>query len=217
MPRLYSKKQVAWIVVFACSTLSIVAFAGSAVWRAVAGHRAAAASAESELYADELHVVDSEGAPSGAFAFNAASGDISYTQDELQNIAVYEQANEAVVNITTQMVGINWFLEPVPQEGGTGSGSIIDERGYVLTNRHVISDAVRIIVSLHDGSQYEAKVVGVDKENDIAVIKFEPEKGAHLRTIPYGDSSTLKVGQRCSPSAIPSALTGRLRRGLSRL
>ena len=214
MPRLYSKKQVAWIVVFACCTLSIVAFAGSAVWRAVAGHRAAAASAESELYADDLHVVDSEGAPSGAFAFNAASGDISYTQDELQNIAVYEQANEAVVNITTQMVGINWFLEPVPQEGGTGSGSIIDERGYVLTNRHVISDAVRIIVSLHDGSQYEAKVVGVDKENDIAVIKFEPEKGAHLRTIPYGDSSTLKVGQKVLAIGNPFGLDRTLTTGI---
>ena len=44
----------------------------------------------------------------------------SYTQDEAQNIGVYERANEAVVNITTETVGINWFLDPVPQEGGSG-------------------------------------------------------------------------------------------------
>lgn len=71
-----------------------------------------------------------------------------YTQDEQQNISVYEKCNEAVVNITTQVMGINWFLEPVVQEGGSGSGSIIDKRGYVVTNVHVISNASKINISL---------------------------------------------------------------------
>ncbi|MBU3851040.1 MAG: S1C family serine protease, partial [Candidatus Treponema excrementipullorum] len=119
-----------------------------------------------------------------------------YTRDELQNITVYEKCNEAVVNITTEVMAYNWFLEPVPQSGGSGSGSIIDKRGYVVTNVHVISDAYKIYISLYDGSQYEGTVVGVDKESDIAVLKFDPPKNRELQTIPFGDSDSLKVGQK---------------------
>ena len=119
-----------------------------------------------------------------------------YTRDELQNITVYEKCNEAVVNITTEVMAYNWFLEPVPQSGGSGSGSIIDKRGYVVTNVHVISDAYKIYISLYDGSQYEGTVVGVDKESDIAVLKFDPPQNRELQTIPFGDSDSLKVGQK---------------------
>ena len=99
---------------------------------------------------------------------------VTYTQDELQNIDVYERCNEAVVNINTQVMAVNWFLEPVPQNGGSGSGSIIDARGYVVTNVHVIENAYKIYISLSDGTQYEGKVVGTDSASDIAVIKFDP-------------------------------------------
>jgi len=57
----------------------------------------------------------------------------SYSADEIENITIYEKYNESVVNINTEVLGINWFLEPVPQSGGSGSGSIIDEQGYILT------------------------------------------------------------------------------------
>ena len=120
----------------------------------------------------------------------------SYTQDENQNIRVYNSCSPAVVNINTQIVGVNWFLEPIVQEGGSGSGSIIDKRGYVLTNVHVVKGASKIYVSLSDGTQYEAEVVGTDEESDLAVIKFEPPEGTILQTIPFGDSSSLKVGQK---------------------
>ncbi len=120
----------------------------------------------------------------------------SYTQDELQNISVYEKCNEAVVNINTQVMAVNWFLEPVPQEGGSGSGSIIDRRGYVVTNVHVISDAYKIYISLSDGTQYEGRVVGTDAASDIAVLKFDPPDGVELKTISFGDSDRLKVGQK---------------------
>ena len=120
----------------------------------------------------------------------------SYTQDELQNISVYEKCNEAVVNINTQVMAVNWFLEPVPQEGGSGSGSIIDRRGYVVTNVHVISDAYKIYISLSDGTQYEGRVVGTDAASDIAVLKFDPPAGVELKTIAFGNSDKLKVGQK---------------------
>ncbi|MDR1788590.1 MAG: trypsin-like peptidase domain-containing protein [Treponema sp.] len=119
-----------------------------------------------------------------------------YTQDEKENIDIYERLNGGVVNITTETVALNWFLEPVPQDGGSGSGAIIDTRGYVLTNNHVIENATKVLINLADGTQYEGNVVGTDPDNDIAVVKFSPPKGAELRTIPYGDSASLKVGQK---------------------
>lgn len=124
------------------------------------------------------------------------STDTAYTMDEKQNIGVYEKCSPAVVNINTQVTGVNWFLEPIVQDGGSGSGSIIDKRGYVLTNVHVIKGASKIYVSLSDGTQYEAQIIGQDADSDLAVIKFEPPKGTELTTIAFGDSAKLKVGQK---------------------
>ncbi len=125
------------------------------------------------------------------------SGDSSqYTQDELQNISVYEKCNEAVVNITTQVMGYDWFLEPVVTSSGSGSGSIIDKRGYVVTNVHVIENASTITISLADGTSYEGTVIGQDEESDIAVLKFNPPESKELKTISFGSSDTLKVGQK---------------------
>ena len=144
----------------------------------------------------------------------------TYTQDELENISVYEKYNEAVVNINTAVMGINWFLEPVPQEGGSGSGSIIDPRGYVVTNVHVIEDAYKIYISLSDGTQYEGTVVGTDEASDIAVIKFDPPKDVELKTIPFGESDNLKVGQKVlaigNPFGFERTLTTGIVSGLGR-
>lgn len=124
------------------------------------------------------------------------STDTSFTVDEKQNINVYEKCSPAVVNINTQVTGVNWFLEPIVQDGGSGSGSIIDNRGYVLTNVHVIKGASKIYVSLSDGTQYEASIIGQDADSDLAVIKFTPPEGTVLNTISFGDSTKLKVGQK---------------------
>ncbi len=119
-----------------------------------------------------------------------------YTQDEQQNISVYQNAKDAVVHINTQVLGVNWFLEAIPQEGGSGSGSIIDSRGYVVTNVHVIEDAYKIYISLADGTQYEGTVVGTDLASDIAVLKFDPPPGVELTIIDFADSDSLVVGQK---------------------
>lgn len=121
---------------------------------------------------------------------------VKYTQDEVQNINVYELCNDAVVNINTKITSYDWFLEPYVSDGGSGSGSIIDKRGYILTNVHVIQKATKIYVSLSDGTQYEAEVVGQDLDSDLAVIKFDPPEGVTLKTIGFGDSTSLKVGQK---------------------
>lgn len=137
-----------------------------------------------------------------------------YTQDERENIDVYERLNSGVVNITTEVVAINWFLEPVPKEGGSGSGSIIDPRGYILTNNHVTKDAYKIFVNLSDGSRIEGKVIGSDSENDLAVVKFDPPKGLPLTVVPFGDSSNLRVGQKVLAIGNPFGLERTLTQGI---
>lgn len=143
-----------------------------------------------------------------------------YTADEMQNINVYEKCNEAVVNINTQVVGVNWFLEPVVESGGSGSGSIIDPRGYVVTNVHVISGASKIYISLSDGTQYEGTVIGSDTASDIAVLKFTPPAGTVLKTIAFGDSEGLKVGQKViaigNPFGLERTMTTGIVSGLGR-
>ncbi len=142
-----------------------------------------------------------------------------FSDEERATISVYESRNEAVVNITTQVLAYNWFWDPVPRDGASGSGSIIDERGYVLTNNHVVEDAFQIYITLADGTRFEGEVVGTDVENDLAVIEFEPN-GAPLTVIPMGSSGDLRVGQKVlaigNPFALERTLTTGIVSGLGR-
>jgi S1-C subfamily serine protease len=140
------------------------------------------------------------------------------TDDEENSIQIYENLNNAVVNITTVTFEYNWFLEPIPKEG-TGSGSIIDQQGHILTNYHVVKDAQKLSITLADGEEYEGKVVGVDAENDLAVIKFNP-RSKSLVAIPFGTSINIKVGQKVlaigNPFALERTLTTGIISGLGR-
>ncbi|MFP3960333.1 MAG: trypsin-like peptidase domain-containing protein, partial [Spirochaetaceae bacterium] len=107
------------------------------------------------------------------------------SERERRTMRVYEQRNASVVNINTETVSYNWFLDPVPREGDSGSGSIVDHRGYVLTNHHLVNEAVSVYVMTADEWRQEAKVVGVDPENDLAVLKFDPGD-RELSAIPFG-------------------------------
>ena len=158
--------------------------------------------------------------PASIISVAGGNGTTGYTQEEVQNINVYSLCNEAVVNINTQVTAYDWFLQPYVQDGGSGSGSIIDRRGYILTNVHVIADATKIYVSLFDGTQYEAEVVGTDLDSDLAVIKFNPPAGMELKTIAFGDSTGLKVGQRViaigNPFGLERTMTTGIVSGLGR-
>jgi len=78
------------------------------------------------------------------------------------------------------------------RQEGMGSGSIIDSKGYILTNHHVVGEADRILVVLYDGTEKEAKLVGTDPETDIAVVKIE---GNDLSVLPMGNSDEILVGE----------------------
>ena len=108
---------------------------------------------------------------------------------------IYSQACQQVVGITTDVTYTNIFgmtsSSPV-----SGSGFILSENGYILTNYHVIEDAYErrldVTVMLHDGSQYKAEIVGMEDDgSDVAVLKIE---ASNLSPVTFGDSAVLAVG-----------------------
>jgi S1-C subfamily serine protease len=133
-------------------------------------------------------------------------------------VKVYHDLNRGVVNITSVGLTYTWFFQAYPQSG-SGSGAIINQDGVVLTNYHVIKGADQLAVTLYDGSRYLAKVVGVDPENDLALISFDPE-GRELATVPLGSSERLQVGQMVlalgNPFGLERTLTTGIISGLDR-
>jgi S1-C subfamily serine protease len=146
----------------------------------------------------------------GNLAPSLKPGDL--TDDELNSIQIYERANRAVVYVTTVTTQYTWFYQAVQQEG-TGSGVIIDQLGHVITNYHVINGADKISIALADGSIEEAKIVGTDPENDLAVLQFNP-KGKTLTTVTFGDSSVLRVGMKVLAIGNPFGLDRTLTQGI---
>ena len=107
---------------------------------------------------------------------------------------IYENACRQVVGITTNVTTTNFFGMS-SSAAVSGSGFIISEDGYIMTNYHVIEYAVQgnlpVEVMLHDGTKYEARIVGTEQANDIAVLKIE---ATGLAPASFGDSDELKVG-----------------------
>ncbi len=103
---------------------------------------------------------------------------------------IIAQNENAVVEIKTESVSNdNWMQNYVTE--GAGSGVIVDSKGYILTCAHVVEDSNKIMVTLKDGTEVEATLVGMDSQNDVAVIKI---KAKNLTAATYGDSSELSVG-----------------------
>ena len=134
---------------------------------------------------------------------------VALTEDESINVRIYKAASPAVANILTKATEYDFFMDPVPVEGA-GSGFIIDPRGYILTNYHVVAGAQTMEVILGDQTHYPAKFIGADQRNDVALIKIDPERKAARRAHP-GRLSTLQVGQKVlaigDPFGFQSTLT----------
>lgn len=137
---------------------------------------------------------------------------IKYTEDERQNIKIYKSEGPGVVNITSITVNYDVFYRPLPASG-SGSGFIIDPRGYILTNYHVVEGAQELTVTLSNNSQWKADVIGTDPSNDLAVIKIKnpPDK---LTILELEDSSNLVVGQKVLALGNPFGLTQTLTTGI---
>jgi len=135
------------------------------------------------------------------------------SEEERNNIEIYQRYSPGVVNITTTTIGYDFFLRPVPMESGTGSGAVIDDQGHIVTNFHVVRGAETLEVTLPDKSKHEARVVGADPNNDIAVIQINVPRG-RLTSVPLGTSKGLQVGQKVLAIGNPYGLERTLTTGV---
>jgi serine protease Do len=103
---------------------------------------------------------------------------------------------------------------PQPRRGGgTGSGFIVDPKGYIITNNHVVDEATKLEVTLHGVSEkYRAKLIGVDPETDIAVIKIDV--GHPLPFVPVGNSDAVQVGDWAIAIGSPFGLDASVTAGI---
>ncbi len=143
--------------------------------------------------------------------FQLCSSDLLLAADDRSGINLLEQMENVFVQLSDRVkpavVNISpspSFVPPPqgPDEGqgekppelpGSGSGVIVDKKGYILTNNHVVGEAAEVEVRLSDKSRFIGKVVGKDPDTDLAVIKVDTDH--ELPFVPIGDSSKLKVGQ----------------------
>ncbi|TVP99883.1 MAG: PDZ domain-containing protein [Planctomycetaceae bacterium] len=134
------------------------------------------------------------------------------TPEERINVAVYENCHRSVVHIETRGDSTSLIGRVVSSEG-SGSGSVWDQEGHILTNYHVIKGASQLVVTLHDGKQFEAKLVGNDISNDIAILKIDPAEESLFAVRP-GKSERLRVGQRVFAMGSPLGLEQTMTSGI---
>lgn len=141
------------------------------------------------------------------------SDDAYLSPEERVNIAVYEACHGSVVHIESQAVDVDRFFGiEVPVEG-SGSGAIWDHQGHILTNYHVVEDGQRFIVTLDDGSQHPATLVGKDPPNDIALLKIDAPPQT-LHPVRPGRSDSLRVGQKVFAFGSPFGLERTMTAGI---
>jgi S1-C subfamily serine protease len=143
------------------------------------------------------------------FGRSGATGTGTSTQPG-SSIASVETLSETVAATFKQsVVQINVTTQ---KGGGLGSGTIIDNRGYIVTNNHVIEGAKQIQVELYDGTILPAQLTGADPPDDIAVIKITPPQ--HMAVATIGDSSQLKVAEYVMAIGNPLGITQTVTSGI---
>lgn len=110
---------------------------------------------------------------------------------QMTSSQIYEKYVNSVVGITTKGMTTNIFGQTT-DFAASGSGFVITSDGYIVTNNHVVEDGKQFTVAFVDGTEYEAKVVGTDNENDIALLKID---ASGLTPVVIGDSDDLVVGE----------------------
>ena len=150
-----------------------------------------------------------------AFSEKAPAGisDPATAPDETNNIEIYRAVAPGVVNINSTSYSRDFFGFVEPEEG-SGSGSVIDTDGDILTNYHVIEGAQKLTVSLGGEKTYPAKVIGGDPDTDLAVIRLLQKPTEPLTVVSLGDSDKLAVGQKVLAIGNPFRLDRTLTTGV---
>lgn len=141
------------------------------------------------------------------FAFKCSQelkSDVMSSFDEKTVLDILEKVSKSVVNISAVKLVNRMFYQAIPVEG-MGSGTIIDAKGFVLTNNHVVGGAEKIIVTLWSGEAVEGTIVGACSVHDTAIVKVKKED---LSAAALGDSDNLRVGQRVYAIGNPFGLAG---------
>ncbi len=139
--------------------------------------------------------------------------------DESTVESLYDRAIPAVVQIETTtssplQVVPNPFGLQVPKQRGQGSGFFVDNQGHILTNEHVIDQATNVTVMLSDGTQLNARVVGSDRYNDLALLQVDASKVTSAAILTLGDSSRVRPGQMAIALGSPYGLQGSVTVGI---
>ena len=122
-------------------------------------------------------------------------------------IEIFEKTEESVVQVNVRAV------DGTSKPGNMGSGFVYSDKGYIITNNHVVDDAGKVTVTFLDGESYTAKIIGTDPDLDLAVLKVEVGT-TYLQPIPIGDSSQLKVGEQITAIGNPFGLSGSMTSGI---
>lgn len=144
-----------------------------------------------------------------------------------QTVAAVERVMPSVVNISSKTVvrrqGFffdwwrdNWspFYQDLPPQYSAGSGVIIDEEGYVLTNVHVVEDASEIVVKLADGRSYPAELVVGTRKSDVALLRIRAKEGERFTPIQFAADDDLLLGETVVALGNPFGLGGSVSRGI---
>ncbi|MBC6995539.1 trypsin-like peptidase domain-containing protein [Neolewinella lacunae] len=139
---------------------------------------------------------------------------LTYTPSELHTIQLFETASPSVCYITTKTRQRSfWSFDVTEVPSGSGSGFVWDKQGHIITNYHVIQGATQAIVTLANGENYPATLVGFAKEKDLAVLKIDaPQR--ELAPIPVGSSEGIRVGQSVYAIGNPFGLDQTLTTGV---
>ena len=143
-----------------------------------------------------------------------AIADPSVATDEQNNVEIYHAVSPGVVNVTNRGYQEN-FWGVFPSEG-SGSGSIIDEKGDILTNYHVVQGASQLEVQV-ENDKFPATLIGADRDNDLAIIRIEVPRNYRLTVVKLGSSQGLQVGQKVLAIGNPFGLQRTLTTGIMRL
>lgn len=178
------KGAVAAILVICILLSGVCGFAGTAIYNAV-----------------------NSASPSSGVVVHKINADPQSVTDKLvdkSTAQITEEVADTVVEVTTEVMTTDSFYGQYVSEGA-GSGVVISEDGYIITNNHVIENASKIEVTFRDGSNYEAKLIGTDAEEDVALIKVE---ATNLKAAVFGDSDTLEVGDKAVAIGNPLGTLG---------
>jgi putative serine protease PepD len=148
----------------------------------------------------------------GILGGDATKGLILSGVNLVSSTSTIERTPDSVAGIAARVLPSVVSIETMSSDGGaTGSGFVIDPNGYLLTNNHVVADAITIKVLLNDGSEYVAKILGRDESYDLAVLKIE---ATGLKALQFGDSDKVQVGDPVIAIGSPLGLSGTVTQGI---